>query len=94
MIPTIDECRDMLKNNICYVTFTKVDGSERIMRCTLISDYLPTSPNWASYEKTLSETNKSLRYIPNPNMISVWDLEKGNWRGFMYNQIKEIKIGV
>jgi len=73
----------ILCNNICVVTFTKRDGSERIMRCTLKNELLPVSN-----AKTDSEVIS--RKI-NPDMISVWDLEKNAWRGFTIKQIKQIK---
>ena len=74
----------MLRNNICVVTFTKKDGTERVMRCTLKSDMLPapTTP------KPIGEVKVRKT---NPNMLAVWDLDKSAWRGFSVEQIKEIK---
>jgi hypothetical protein len=74
----------MLRNNICVVTFTKRDGTERIMRCTLKSDLLPTPAT------TKPITEVKVRKT-NPNTLAVWDLDKSAWRGFSVEQIKEIK---
>jgi len=32
---------NMLNNRVVTVTFTKVNGEERVMNCTLLSEYLP-----------------------------------------------------
>lgn len=33
----------MLRDSVVTVTFTKVDGSERVMKCTLMSEYVPAN---------------------------------------------------
>ena len=33
---------EALKNNLCTVTFTKVNGETRVMPCTLKEDVVPT----------------------------------------------------
>jgi hypothetical protein len=74
----------LLRDNICVVTFTKKDGTERVMRCTLKSDMLPTPVE----PKLIGEVKVRKT---NPNMLAVWDLDKSAWRGFSVEQIKEIK---
>jgi hypothetical protein len=74
----------MLRDNICVVTFTKRDGTERIMRCTLKSDLLPAPV--ATKPTTEVKVRKT-----NPDTLAVWDLDKSAWRGFSVEQIKEIK---
>jgi hypothetical protein len=74
----------MLRDNICVVTFTKRDGTERIMRCTLKSDLLPAPV--ATKPTTEVKVRKT-----NPDTLAVWDLDKNAWRGFSVEQIKEIK---
>lgn len=74
----------LLRDNICVVTFTKRDGAERVMRCTLKSDMLPAPTT----TKTVGETKVRKT---NPDMLAVWDLDKSAWRGFSVEQIKEIK---
>lgn len=75
----------LLRDNICVVTFTKRDGTERVMRCTLKSEHLPAiaSPVQQSEEKTTRKTNL--------NTVSVWDMDKSAWRGFALDSVKEIK---
>lgn len=68
-----------LKRNLMKVVFTKVNGEERTMLCTLHESVLP--------EPILSSTRKV-----NPNTISVWDTENDDWRSFRMDSIKEVKV--
>lgn len=89
---TRDEYLTLLRDNICVVTFTKQDGTERVMRCTLKSEYLPnipvtevvSEPNWGNVSP------KTYRKI-NLQTVSVWDMDKSAWRGFNINTVKQIK---
>jgi len=76
---------DMLKNNVITVTFTKTDGTERVMKCTLLGEYVPPSINSA---KTLLQENRG-----GDNNISVWDIDAEGWRSFRLNSVKNISIG-
>ena len=69
-----------LKNNLVKVVFTKVNGDERTMNCTLHDSILP--------EPTITETTKKV----NPDTISVWDIDNDGWRSFRVDSVKEFKI--
>ncbi|MBT7523773.1 MAG: DUF2693 domain-containing protein [Gammaproteobacteria bacterium] len=69
-----------LKNNLVKVVFTKVNGDERTMNCTLHDSVLP--------EPNITETKKKV----NPDTISVWDVDNGGWRSFRLDSIKEFRI--
>ncbi len=86
---TRDECVKMLRDHICVVTFTKRDGTERVMRCTLKSDHLPENSSTESSQEVLTQ-HKPVRKI-STNMVSVWDMDKNAWRGFLLETIKNIK---
>jgi hypothetical protein len=73
---------ELLKNNVMTVTFTKVDGTERTMRCTLLPEYLP--PETGS-KQMLTEGVR--------NNLSVWDVEAGGWRSFRVDSVKNIRVG-
>jgi len=70
----------MMHENVWSVIFTKVDGTERHMRCTLMEEYLPEHN---------SEDNKKVRK-ENPDVVAVWDLDKNAWRSFRVDSVKEI----
>jgi hypothetical protein len=74
----------VLRMHETYVTFTKKDGTERQMRCTLQEDRLP------DIEKS---TLTSARKKPEDS-IAVYDLDLGEWRAFRYDSVKEVKFAV
>lgn len=82
MIVDRDALLNHLRNDICVVTFTKKDGTERVMKCTLISDQIPE-------ENKPKGTGKK---VQNDNIIAVYDLEADGWRSFKLDTITEWKI--
>jgi hypothetical protein len=65
------------------VTFEKKDGSLRKMRCTL--------KDVPQYERKIeSETPRK----KNDEVMSVFDLDKSEWRSFRIDSIKEIKFNL
>lgn len=79
------ELKEVLQNGVATVVFTKVDGTERTMKCTLIPEYMPV--NVAQGQQLLTEGSPRAE---NPNTISVWDVENGGWRSFRIDSIKNI----
>jgi hypothetical protein len=76
-----EEILNLLQNNNCEVTFTKVDGSVRVMPCTLRADALPAKLT----ESTRTRTE-------NRSVISVWCLDKSEWRSFKVANVTDIKV--
>ena len=70
---------NMLKNNIVNVKFTKTDGSERDMKCTLMEAFIKPHDKKTDREKKVNE-----------DIVSVWDIEKEGWRSFRYDSIISI----
>jgi hypothetical protein len=64
------------------VTFTKKDGTERVMKCTLQPDLLP---------KIEIKEDKQPRKKPS-NVVSVFDLEMNSWRSFTLRNVKNVSI--
>jgi hypothetical protein len=82
---TRDGLIDMLRHNIVSVTFTKVNGEERVMKCTLQTDYIPNAPTQNGELVVEGKTTS--------NNVSVWDIEKSGWRSFKVENVKNISIG-
>lgn len=59
--------------------FTKTDGTEREMRCTLREDVIQST------EKKTERVKKE-----NLEVMSVWDLDKNAWRSFRLDSVKQI----
>ena len=75
---TKDLVKTTLREGVAEVTFTKVDGSERVMKCTLKSDLIPS-------ESTPKGTGKT----HSPETLSVFDVESNGWRSFRWNTVKK-----
>lgn len=75
---TKDILYNLLSSNICSVVFTKINGEERIMTCTLMPSKIPASV------KNDSKMNE--------NFMAVYDLDLEAWRGFRVDSIKSITI--
>ena len=71
---------NLLNEYVVEVTFTKKDGTERVMNCTLLEDYLP--------ETTGVGKAASL------DAVSVYDVDKEDWRSFRWDSIKAVKVVV
>lgn len=76
-----NEIRAVLEKHDCKVVFTKLDGTERVMRCTLRPEVLPPAKLVEFAERT---TNYSV--------LNVWDLEAGGWRSFRVANVRGVEV--
>jgi uncharacterized protein YccT (UPF0319 family) len=83
--------KGLLHEGPVTITFTKVDGSERVMQCSLKSDLLP--PIVVAVEEGVELPVKKERKV-NPEVVAVFDLEKQDWRSVKYETIKEVKFAI
>lgn len=63
------------------ITFTKKDGTERVMRCTLKEGVV------VPHEKTTDRVKQ-----PKDDLLSVWDIESQGWRTITIPNITVIEI--
>lgn len=75
------ELKEDLKNGVYTVTFEKVDGTIREMRCTLQSSHLP---------QMLTEETPRHQRPENEATLSVWDVDAGGWRSFRVDSIQTV----
>lgn len=78
--------KDMLSVTEAKVTFTKVDGTERVMRCTLEPAKLPPV--------VIKEDAKPRKQTDSTKALRVFDVEKGEWRSFTIKNIKKIELSL
>jgi hypothetical protein len=78
--------KSMLAITEVTVTFTKVDGSERVMKCTLEASKLPVIE--------LKEGAKPRKETTSTKALRVYDLEKNEWRAFTIKNIKRIELAL
>jgi hypothetical protein len=84
-IPTKEELYKLLQKEVVEVTFTKLNGDERKMPCTLIESFLPPA------KKDDAITQKKVREISD-KVIAVWALESKGFRSFRYDRVKNIEV--
>lgn len=74
---------EMLHNHDCEVIFTKKDGTERVMPCTLRPDALPV--------RSADSDNDSSRARA-ADVLCVWSLDQQSWRSFKVQNVKSIRV--
>ena len=76
---------DDLRAKEMVVHFTKKNGEERIMTCTLRPDFIPQD----SMPK--GTTKKEPKPLAEQTSCSVYDVEAKGWRSFLWDNVTEIK---
>jgi hypothetical protein len=77
---TRNEIYEILQKHVADVAFTKVDGSERVMRCTLKSDLVPAPVDKPERNRTVNES-----------VLPVWDIDKNAWRSFRVDSVSSVQ---
>lgn len=70
-----------LTTEILNVNFVKKDGSERKMKCTLMTDKIPSEKSPKGSEKSKSD-----------EVLPVFDLESDGWRSFRWDSITSVEV--
>ena len=77
--PITNDILQKLRTGETTVRFTKVDGSERTMRCTLQEGKIPADKRPKNAEPQTGSTAGSA--------IRAFDLDKGEWRSFRVTSV-------
>lgn len=85
-----DWVKGLLHNGAITVTFTKADGTDRDMLCTLDPAKLPAIVATPAYEPDGSLKESKQRKKPDEHSLRVFDLEKNEWRSFRFDRLKKI----
>ena len=81
--------KDMLVMGPVTVTFTKKDGTDRVMECTLQPELLPK----IAKAKIKEGEEKSPRK-QSQDVIPVYDIEAKSWRSFTIKSVKRISLTI
>lgn len=76
--------RSHLKYGPVTVTFTKKDGTERIMECT-------TNPTYILFKDPVLVESKREKKI-NEDVMPVYDMKAGHWKSFRWDSIKSVSF--
>jgi hypothetical protein len=79
---TLGVLHDNNVKDLC-VTFTKKDGTERAMQCTLIEGRIPTD----KIPKTTGSPSTS-----DGSAVRVFDTEKSEWRSFRWDSVTKVEF--
>jgi len=72
-----------LRTGACKVVFTKKNGEERTMICTLKKDEIP------GHHMPKTDFDLEEGVMKTTNAIRVFDVEKDGWRSFLADNVKE-----
>lgn len=73
-----------LRQTVAEVRFHKVDGTLRIMNCTLQSRYLP--------ERDPAKVNETVEREQNEKLLTVWDVDHQAWRSFHLDKVVSCQV--
>jgi len=82
--PSIDMLRSMLREGVCEVTFTKVNGDLRTMPCTLNPELLPP--------QVVTEGEEKKERKVSDKSLAVFVTDIGEWRSFRIDSIHSISV--
>ena len=74
---------DDVVKNLC-ITFTKKDGTDREMRCTLSESLIPAD----------KQPKESTSTSAGGSALRVFDTEKQEWRSFRWDSIKQVNFDI
>ena len=75
-ITSYQQMKEELSKGICEVTFTKKNGDERVMPCTLVFDHIPEEHHPKGTSTNVSQ-----------DTIAVWCMDKEGWRSFRVESV-------
>ena len=84
--------RELLSESVVKVIFTKKDGSERVMNCTLSENLIPKAPIHATNTNNPIDFPKTKKI--NTEVQPVFDIEAQSWRSFRWDSIKQINFAL
>jgi hypothetical protein len=73
--------KETLRNGIHQVVFTKKDGTERTMLCTLSEEVIPQE----------HKPKEGTAHKVNDTVLAVFDVEKQGWRSFTIADVKSVQ---
>jgi hypothetical protein len=77
-----NEYTELLRNNVCEVTFTKINGESRTMPCTLKEDLLPVRVVKEGVEPKKQKED----------VLSVFCTDKKEWRSFRVENVVKVTV--
>ena len=77
---------NMLREYECCVNFTKINGEERTINCTLQESFMP------AHGKMLSENILEEEMVKDFNVVTIWSTDHSAWRSMRTMNVKSVEI--
>ena len=78
--------KSCLQTNICTITFTKKNGDERVMNCTLDEQHFPPIQKEAAEVGEVRQKSK--------DALAVFDVDAQAWRSFRWDSLKRFEMSL
>jgi len=75
-----------LREGVVTITFTKKNGDERVMKCTLNGEQLPQIQKEATEVSEVRQTSNT--------SLAVFDVEAQGWRAFKWESVKKVSFTI
>jgi hypothetical protein len=82
----IEFIRAIKSEDVITIFFTKADGTNRIMKCTLNFNLIPDSKK----PKTV-DLDKILNLLQKSKILHVYDIDKKDWRSIPLDKTKKLE---
>ena len=76
--------KGILRQGVVTVVFTKKNGDERVMKCTLNGEQLPQIQKEATEVSEVRQTSNT--------SLAVFDVEAQGWRAFKWESVKQVSL--
>lgn len=83
-----------LKFGPVTVTFTKKDGTERVMECTTSPDIVPQEVHETNTDNPIDFPAPKREKKVNEDVCPVYDLEAKHWKSFRWDSIKQVTLTI
>jgi hypothetical protein len=91
---------ELLQKECAVVTFTKKDGTERVLNCTLQVEYLPlpvpppapSATQDDGHRKTNIENKTKDTRVVNEHVVAAWDTDINEFRSFRLDSVITITV--
>ena len=88
-----DWVKSLLQKGPVTVVFTKADGTDREMLCTLNPEQLPEVPVATGPVDGIVKEAKE-RKKPDEHSLRVFDLDKKEWRSFRFERLQKVSAEI
>ena len=88
-----DWIKSLLQKGPVTVVFTKADGTDREMLCTLNPEQLPEVPVATGPVDGIVKEAKE-RKKPDEHSLRVFDLDKKEWRSFRFDRLQKVSTEI